>query len=75
LRAYRHVGTVTAVLTTLVAVDGECSEALAMSLSFSWTGVARCSSSPLAFTLSDVSPGNWSEPKISQAVGAIVIWQ
>jgi phosphatidylethanolamine-binding protein (PEBP) family uncharacterized protein len=28
-----------------------------MSLSFSWTGVARCSSSPPAFTLSDVPPG------------------
>ncbi len=28
-----------------------------MSLSFSWTGVARCSSIPPAFTLSAVPPG------------------
>ena len=57
MRAYRHVATVTAVLTTIVAVDVACSEAIAMSLSFSWTGVARCSSSPPAFALSDVPPG------------------
>jgi hypothetical protein len=56
LSAYRHVATVTAFLTTIVAVDVACSEAIAMSLSFSWTGVARCSSSPPAFTLSDVPP-------------------
>jgi hypothetical protein len=56
LRAYRQVATVTAVLTMIVAVDVACSEAIAMSLSFSWTGVARCSSSPPAFTLSDVPP-------------------
>jgi Phosphatidylethanolamine-binding protein len=57
LRAYLRVATVTAVLTTIAAVDVTCSVAIAMSLSFSWTGVARCSSSPPAFTLSDVPPG------------------
>jgi len=55
--AYLRVATVTAVLTTIAAVDVTCSVAIAMSLSFSWTGVARCSSSPPAFTLSDVPPG------------------
>jgi phosphatidylethanolamine-binding protein (PEBP) family uncharacterized protein len=57
LRAHLHVTAVTAVLTTIGAVDLACSDATAMSLSFSWTGVARCSSSPPAFTLSDVPPG------------------
>jgi phosphatidylethanolamine-binding protein (PEBP) family uncharacterized protein len=57
LRAYCDVATVTAALTTIVAVDVTCAEAIAMSLSFSWTGVARCSSSSPAFSLSDVSPG------------------
>src|SRR5712672_1853081 len=46
--AYLRVATVTAVLTTIAAVDVTCSVAIAMSLSFSWTGVARCSSSPPA---------------------------
>ena len=55
--AYLRVATVTAVLTTIAAVDVTCSVAIAMSLSFSWTGVARCSSSPPAFTLSDVPLG------------------
>ena len=36
LRACRHVATVTAVLTTIVAVDVARSEAIATSLSFSW---------------------------------------
>lgn len=57
MRAYRHFAAVTAALTTIVAVDLTCSVATAMSLSFSWTGVARCSSSPPAFTLSDVPSG------------------
>jgi phosphatidylethanolamine-binding protein (PEBP) family uncharacterized protein len=57
LTAYHHVAAVTAALTTIAAIDVACSEAIAMSLSFSWTGVARCSSSPPAFTLSDVPPG------------------
>src|SRR5258706_15881983 len=57
MRAYLHVTAVTAVLTTIGAVDLACSDAIAMSLSFSWTGVARCSSNPPAFTLSDVPPG------------------
>jgi Phosphatidylethanolamine-binding protein len=56
LRAYLHLATVTAVLTAIVAVDVTCSSAVAMSLSLSWSGVARCSSSPPAFTLSDVPP-------------------
>jgi hypothetical protein len=57
LRANRHVATVTVALTTTIAVDVACSEAIAMSLSFSWTGVARCSSTPPAFTLSAVPAG------------------
>jgi Phosphatidylethanolamine-binding protein len=57
LRAYRHVATVTAAVTTIVTVDVACADAIAMSLSFSWAGVARCSSSPPAFSLSDVPPG------------------
>jgi hypothetical protein len=57
VRAYLHVTAVTAVLTTIEAVDLTCSDAIAMSLSFSWTGVARCSSNAPTFTLSDVPPG------------------
>jgi hypothetical protein len=57
LRANRHVATVTAALTATIAVDVACSQAIAMSLSFSWSGVARCSSSPPAFTLSAVPAG------------------
>jgi phosphatidylethanolamine-binding protein (PEBP) family uncharacterized protein len=41
----------------IIAVDVTRSAATAMSLSFSWIGVARCSSSPPAFTLSDVPAG------------------
>jgi len=55
MRAYLLVATVTAVITTITAVD--ISAAAAMSLSFSWEGVSRCSSSPPAFTLSGVPPG------------------
>ena len=54
MRTYLQVTAVAAVLTTIGAV---CSDATAMSLSFSWTGVARCSSNPPPFTLSDVPPG------------------
>ena len=57
MRAYLHFAAVTAALTTIIAGDVTRSTAAAMSLSFSWTGVARCSSSPPAFTLSDVPAG------------------
>jgi hypothetical protein len=46
-----------AVITAIVAVDITHSAAAAMSLSFSWAGVARCTSSPPAFTLSGVPAG------------------
>jgi len=57
LRACLHFATVAAALTTIIAVDVARSMANAMSLSFSWTDVARCSSTPPAFTLSDVPAG------------------
>jgi hypothetical protein len=57
VKACLHVTAVTAVLATIGAVDLACSGAIAMSLSFSWSGVARCPSNPPVFALSDVPPG------------------
>jgi phosphatidylethanolamine-binding protein (PEBP) family uncharacterized protein len=56
MRASIHVAAAATVIT-IIAADMTCSVAAAMSLGFSWAGVPRCSSSPPAFTLSDVPAG------------------
>jgi phosphatidylethanolamine-binding protein (PEBP) family uncharacterized protein len=52
-----RVTALTAVITTLVVADITRSAAIAMSLSFSWAGVARCTPRPPAFRLSEVPAG------------------
>jgi phosphatidylethanolamine-binding protein (PEBP) family uncharacterized protein len=56
MRASVRVATA-ATVVTIIAADMTCSVAAAMSLGFSWAGVPRCTSSPPAFTLSDVPAG------------------
>src|SRR6516165_8454977 len=51
-----RIAAVAAAMTTIVAVD-MAHLAVAMSLDFSWAGVAGCTSKPPAFTLSDVPNG------------------
>jgi phosphatidylethanolamine-binding protein (PEBP) family uncharacterized protein len=57
MRTYRSAAIILAAVATIPMLGMTVSAAGAMSLSFSWTGVSRCTSSPPAFTLSNVPPG------------------
>jgi phosphatidylethanolamine-binding protein (PEBP) family uncharacterized protein len=57
MRVYLRVALVVAVITPIVVLDTAMSESAAMSLSFTWDGVAPCTSSPPAFALSGVPAG------------------
>jgi hypothetical protein len=57
MRTRPLVAALTVAIAMLLAVDMTGSTAAATSLRFSWGGVARCNSSPPAFTLAGVPPG------------------
>jgi phosphatidylethanolamine-binding protein (PEBP) family uncharacterized protein len=57
MQVHLRIALVMAVLTAVVALDMTISASEAMSLRFSWDGVARCTSSPPAFALSGVPAG------------------